>query len=84
MATQIKILNTNIPSKTELLSDDHYLKVKQLIKGFETYNELLVLSVTHWFMFKENIDTECLLQTVYNWLQQNNHIEVEKSLIQKL
>jgi len=34
-------------------------------------------------MFKENIDTECLLQTVYNWLQQNNHIEVEKSLIQK-
>ncbi|MCQ6521708.1 MULTISPECIES: type II toxin-antitoxin system antitoxin DNA ADP-ribosyl glycohydrolase DarG [Bacillus] len=82
-ATQIKILNTNIPSKKEILSDEHYLKVKNLIKGFETYNELLVLSVTHWFMFKENTDTQYLLQTVYNWLQQNNHIDVEKPLIQK-
>lgn len=83
LATQIKILNTNIPSKQEILSDEHYLKVKHLIKGFETYNELLVLSVTHWFMFKENIDTQYLLQTVYNWLQQNNHVEVERPLIQK-
>ncbi|OTX92578.1 hypothetical protein BK726_06375 [Bacillus thuringiensis serovar londrina] len=83
LATQIKILNTNIPSKNEILSDEHYLKVKNLVKGFETYNDLLVLSITHWFMFKEKISTQDLLQTVYNWLQQNNHIEIEKSSIQK-
>ena len=79
---QIKILNTNFPQKKEILMDPEYLLVKSLIDGFETYDGLLTLSITHWFKFNEKISPYELPKKVFTWLEKNNH-QPDKALIEK-
>lgn len=69
---QIKVLSVNFPSKKEIVKDPEYIRVKALIKGFESDKAILVLSIVHWFKFKENVNVEELPNEVFNWLKLNN------------
>lgn len=80
--TEIKVKNTNFPQKKVIISDPDYLYVKSLITGFESYNGLLVLSLTHWFRFKEKTPVTNLEEKISEWLDKNNHI-VDSDLISK-
>ncbi|RXZ01641.1 hypothetical protein [Fictibacillus sp. S7] len=53
--------------------DPDYLLIKSLIDGFETYEGLLTLSITHWFKFHEKLNPNLLPNKVYTWLEKNNH-----------
>ncbi|MCR8848156.1 macro domain-containing protein [Rossellomorea sp. SC111] len=77
---QIEILNVNFPQKNEILKDPDYLIIKSLISGFETYDSLLTLSITHWFKFNENINSNEIPSRVFSWLEKNNH-KPNKTLI---
>ncbi|MGP4064626.1 type II toxin-antitoxin system antitoxin DNA ADP-ribosyl glycohydrolase DarG [Oceanobacillus sp. M65] len=80
--TKIKVITLNFPQKKDILSDLEYLKVKSLINGFESYNGLLTLSITHWFKFKGNFNSEELKDKVALWLESNKHL-TDPKLIEK-
>ncbi|WP_144549662.1 macro domain-containing protein [Bacillus sp. X1(2014)] len=80
--TQIKVLSINFPQKKAIMADPDYLLVKSLINGFENYEGLLTLSITHWFQFNERLEPKDLTFKVLGWLKENNH-SPDSNLIQK-
>ncbi|WP_052323601.1 MULTISPECIES: type II toxin-antitoxin system antitoxin DNA ADP-ribosyl glycohydrolase DarG [Lysinibacillus] len=82
-STPIKVNTINFPKKTEVLQDKDYLEVKELIKGFESPTELMLLCVVHWFKFNEGVSEENLLNKVHDWLKCSSDLNVEDKLINK-
>jgi len=82
-STPIKVNTINFPKKTEVIQDKDYLEVKELIKGFESPTELMLLCVVHWFKFNEGAPEENLLNKVHDWLKSSSGLDVEDKLINK-
>jgi len=80
--TQIRVLNQQFPQKKAIMVDKEYLIVKSLINGFESYEELLTLAITHWFKFNEKLTSDELSFKVVTWLKKNNYVP-NKALIEK-
>ncbi|TXR66903.1 macro domain-containing protein [Bacillus sp. AR18-7] len=72
-AKQIKILTTDFPQRTEIANNEDYVKVKSLIEGFESYDSLLTLAISHWFRFNNDLNSSELSNQVYSWLEKNGH-----------
>ncbi|PEZ55075.1 MULTISPECIES: type II toxin-antitoxin system antitoxin DNA ADP-ribosyl glycohydrolase DarG [Bacillus cereus group] len=83
-AKQIKILTTDFPQRNEIAKNEDYIKVKSLIEGFESYDSLLTLAISHWFRLNNDLKSNELSKQVHSWLEKNGRIPNEVLIIKSI
>lgn len=81
-ATPIDIVTLDFPQKSLLLKDKDFIKVKEFLNGFESKDNLRILTICLWIYYEKKTFDEELFTLTVEWLTNNNY-SFDKSHIRK-